>query len=92
MLDSPESVIWSVFRLQPTETEQAGAGEEGRTLSTCKNNIHKSHFWPSDPSWLGPLPPVKVSDGTQRKDTGSYVVNVVIQTNQIIFWQGICKS
>lgn len=50
MLDSPDSFIWSVFRLQPTETEQAGAGEEGRTLSTCKNNIHKSHFGPSDPS------------------------------------------
>lgn len=84
MLDSPDSFIWSVFRLQPTETEQAVAGKRAEHSRPAKITHAKSHFWPSDARQLGPLPPAKVSDGTQRKDTGPRVANAVIQTNRII--------
>lgn len=84
MLDSRESFLWSIFISQPTGTEQAIAGEEGRTLSpvakisylraTSDQVIQVDQVL----TLLWPLM-------AQGKDTGSYVLNAVIQTNQIIF-------
>lgn len=96
ILESPNSSLRSIFILQPTGNEQAVAWEDSlplfpvaKTTYTGALSQQEIQLWLDSHPTLCPASLHLACDGPQGGDAGSHILNVSIQTNHILFWQGI---